>query len=139
MLLVVGDGAERSASRGCQRKPFVLFLGLQFGDTLKRLYASAGVFVFASRSTRWGWSTWKRCPAACRCGAGRRMHRRVRHPRLSAECYELGAAGLAAAIGRVLDNPLRAQRLAAEGRKAMMDRWEGASGSRLWPPMTQPQ
>ena len=52
---------------------------------------------------------------------------------VSAECYELGAAGLAAAIGRVLDDPLRAKRMAAEGRKAMIYRWEGASASHLWP------
>ncbi|HXU05546.1 MAG TPA: glycosyltransferase, partial [Polyangia bacterium] len=56
---------------------------------------------------------------------------------VSAEFYELGAAGLAAAIGRVLDDPLRAQRMATEGRKAMIDRWEGASLSHLWPLLTQ--
>jgi len=58
---------------------------------------------------------------------------------VSAEFYELGAAGLAAAIGRVLDDPLRAQRMAAEGRKAMINRWEGAAFSHLWPLLTQQQ
>jgi glycosyltransferase involved in cell wall biosynthesis len=62
----------------------------------------------------------------------------VTHGR-SAECYEFGPSGLAAAIGRVLDDPLRAQRLAVEGRKAMIDRWEGAAFSRIWQSMTQQQ
>jgi hypothetical protein len=29
--------------------------------------------------------------------------------------------------------------MAAEGRKAMIDRWEGASFSHLWPLLTQTQ
>jgi glycosyltransferase involved in cell wall biosynthesis len=56
---------------------------------------------------------------------------------LSAECYEFGPSGLAAAIGRVLDDPSRAERLATGGRQAMIERWEGAAFSRIWQSMTQ--
>jgi glycosyltransferase involved in cell wall biosynthesis len=141
LLLLVGDGPERKRlEHGCQDKPFVSFLGLQFGDTLKRLYASAGVFVFASRVDTLGLvnveAMLSGIPVAVPTDAC--IAEFVTHG-VSAECYELGAAGLAAAIGRVLDDPPRAQRMAAEGRKAMIDRWEGASFSHLWPLLTQTQ
>ena len=141
LLLLVGDGPERKRlEHGCQDKPFVSFLGLQFGDTLKRLYASAGVFVFASRVDTLGLvnveAMLSGVPVAVPSDAC--IAEFVTHG-VSAECYELGATGLAAAIGRVLDDPLRAQRMAAEGRKAMIDRWEGASFSHLWPLLTQTQ
>jgi len=141
LLLVVGDGPERKRlEAGCQDKPFVAFLGLQCGDTLKRLYASAGVFVFASRVDTLGLvnveAMLSGVPVAVPTDAC--ISEFVTHG-VSAECYELGAAGLAAAIGRVLDDPLRAQRMAAEGRKAMIDRWEGAAFSHLWPLLTQTQ
>jgi glycosyltransferase involved in cell wall biosynthesis len=141
LLLVVGDGPERKRlEHRCQDKPFVSFLGLQMGDTLKRLYASAGVFVFASRVDTLGLvnveAMLSGVPVAVPADAC--IAEFVTHG-VSAETYELGAAGLAAAIGRVLDDPLRAQRMAAEGRKAMIDRWEGASFSHLWPLLTQTQ
>jgi glycosyltransferase involved in cell wall biosynthesis len=141
LLLLVGDGPERKRlEHGCQDKPFVSFLGLQCGDTLKRLYASAGVFVFASRVDTLGLvnveAMLSGIPVAVPTDAC--IAEFVTHG-VSAECYELGAAGLAAAIGRVLDDPLRAKRMAAEGRKAMIDRWEGAAASHLWPLFTQQQ
>jgi len=107
---------------------------------LKRLYASAGVFVFASRVDTLGLvnveAMLSGIPVAVPTDAC--IAEFVTHG-VSAECYELGAAGLAAAIGRVLDDPLRAKRMAAEGRKAMIDRWEGAAYSHLWPLLTQTQ
>jgi glycosyltransferase involved in cell wall biosynthesis len=141
LLLLVGDGPERKQLEDrCQDKPFVSFLGLQCGDTLKRLYASAGVFVFASRVDTLGLvnveAMLSGVPVAVPADAC--IAEFVTHG-VSAEFYELGATGLAAAIGRVLDDPLRAQRMAAEGRKAMIDRWEGASFSHLWPLLTQRQ
>jgi glycosyltransferase involved in cell wall biosynthesis len=139
LLLLVGDGPERQRLEArCQDKPFVSFLGLQFGDTLKRLYASAGVFVFASRVDTLGLvnveAMLSGVPVAVPSDA---CIAEFVIDGVSAECYELGAAGLAAAIGRVLDDPPRAQRMAAEGRKAMIDRWQGASFSHLWPLLTQ--
>jgi len=141
LLLLVGDGPERERLEAtCQDKPFVSFLGLQCGDTLKRLYASAGVFVFASRVDTLGLvnveAMLSGVPVAVPADA---CIAEFVINGVSAEFYELGAAGLAAAIGRVLDDPLRAQRMAAEGRKAMINRWEGAAFSHLWPLLTQQQ
>ncbi|HMF43139.1 MAG TPA: glycosyltransferase [Polyangia bacterium] len=139
ILLVVGDGPERQRlEERCQDKPFVSFLGVQHGDTLKRLYASARVFAFASRVDTLGLVNMEAMSSGIPVlvPADACIAEFVTHG-LSAECYEFGAAGLAAAIGRVLDDPSRAQRLAVGGRKAMIDRWEGASFSRIWQSMTQ--
>jgi glycosyltransferase involved in cell wall biosynthesis len=140
LLAIVGDGPERNRLEAqCQGKPFVSFLGAQHGDTLKRLYASARMFVFASRVDTLGLVNMEAMSSgvpvlvptdAC-------IAEFVTHG-LSAECYEFGPSGLAAAIGRVLDDPTRAQRLATGGRQAMIERWEGAAFSRIWQSMTQP-
>jgi glycosyltransferase involved in cell wall biosynthesis len=139
LLLVVGDGPERQRlEAACRDKAFVSFAGLQGGDTLKRLYASARVFVFASRVDTLGLVNMEAMSSGVPVlvPADACIAEFVTHGR-SAECYEFGPSGLAAAIGRVLDDPLRAQRLAVEGRKAMIDRWEGAAFSRIWQSMTQ--
>ena len=83
LLLLVGDGPERKRlEHGCQDKPFVSFVGLQCGDTLKRLYASAGVFVFASRVDTLGLvNVEAMLERHTGGGPDRRLHRRVRHPR----------------------------------------------------------
>jgi glycosyltransferase involved in cell wall biosynthesis len=141
LLLVVGEGPERSRlEERCRDKPFVSFLGLQCGETLKRLYASARVFAFASRVDTLGLVNMEAMSSGVPVlvPADACIAEFVTHG-LSAECYEFGAPGLAAAIGRVLDDPSRAERLAAEGRKAMIDRWEGAAFSRIWQSMTQQQ
>jgi glycosyltransferase involved in cell wall biosynthesis len=141
ILLVVGDGPERKRLEArCQGKAFVSFLGLQCGETLKRLYASARVFAFASRVDTLGLVNMEAMSSGVPVlvPADACIAEYVTHGR-SAECYEFGADGLAAAIGRVLDDPSHARRLAREGRQAMIDRWEGAAFSRIWQSMTQPQ
>jgi glycosyltransferase involved in cell wall biosynthesis len=141
LLLVVGEGPERGRlEERCSDKPFVSFVGLQCGETLKRIYASARVFAFASRVDTLGLVNMEAMSSGVPVlvPADACIAEFVTHG-LSAECYEFGAAGLAAAIGRVLDDPSRAQRLASEGRKAMIDRWEGAAFSRIWQSMTQQQ
>ncbi len=141
LLLVVGDGPERKCLEdGCQDKSFVSFLGVRSGDTLRRLYASAHVFVFASRVDTLGLVNMEAMSSGVPVlvPADASIAELVTHGQ-SAECYEFGAANLAAAIGRVLDDPSRAQRLAAEGRKAMIDRWERAAFSHIWQSMTQQQ
>ena len=139
LLLVVGDGPERKRLEDCcQDKSFVSFLGVQNGDTLKRLYASARVFVFASRVDTLGLVNMEAMSSGVPVlvPADACIAEFVTHG-LSAECYEFGAASLAAAIGGVLDDPSRAQRLALGGRQAMVDRWEGTAFSRIWQSMTQ--
>jgi glycosyltransferase involved in cell wall biosynthesis len=139
LLLVVGDGPERSRlEERCREKEFVRLVGPQHGDTLRRLYASARVFVFASRVDTLGLVNMEAMASgvpvlvpsdAC-------IAEFVTHG-ISAECYEFGAAGLATAIENVLDDRPRAERLAAEGRRVMVDRWKQASFSRIWKSFTQ--
>jgi glycosyltransferase involved in cell wall biosynthesis len=139
VLLVVGDGPDRAClEEACRGKSFVRFAGLQAGDTLKKLYASACVFVFASRVDTLGLVNMEAMASglpvlvpddAC-------IAEFVTHG-LSAECYRFGASGLADALGKILDDPLRAARLAAGGRQAMIERWNEASFTRIWKSLTQ--
>ena len=139
VLLIVGEGPERGClEERCRGKLFVRFTGLQAGDTLKKLYASARVFVFASRVDTLGLVNMEAMASglpvlvpddAC-------IAEFVTHG-LSAECYRFGAAGLADALSAVLDDPSRAARLAAGGRQAMIERWNEASFSRIWKSLTQ--
>jgi glycosyltransferase involved in cell wall biosynthesis len=139
VLLVVGDGPERAClEERCRGKSFVRFAGLQAGDTLKKLYASARVFVFASRVDTLGLVNMEAMASglpvlvpddAC-------IAEFVTHG-LSAECYPFGVAELSLAISNVLDDPSRAARLAAGGRQAMIERWNEASFSRIWKSLTQ--
>ncbi len=50
--LVVGDGPQGAELRA--RFPDAVFVGAKFGDELARLYASADVFVFPSRTDTFG-------------------------------------------------------------------------------------
>src|SRR5450432_1021977 len=139
VLLVVGDGPERAClQERCRGKTFVRFAGLQAGDTLKKLYASARVFVFASRVDTLGLVNMEAMASglpvlvpgdAC-------IAEFVTHG-LSADCYAFGTAGLADALATVLDDPSRAARLSAGGRQAMIERWNEASFSRIWKSLTQ--
>jgi glycosyltransferase involved in cell wall biosynthesis len=139
VLLFVGDGPERAVLEElCRDKPFVRFAGLQAGDTLKKLYASARVFVFASRIDTLGLVNMEAMASGLpvlvpddACIA------EFVTDGLSAECYPFGAAGLAVALARILDDPSRAARLAAGGRQAMIERWNEASFSRIWKSLTQ--
>jgi glycosyltransferase involved in cell wall biosynthesis len=55
---------------------------------------------------------------------------------LSAECYEFGASGLAAALTRVLNDPSRAAALGEGGRQAMIERWQQSPFSQIWKSFT---
>ncbi len=139
VLLVVGDGPERAVlEERCRGKSFVRFAGLQCGDTLRKIYASARVFVFASRVDTLGLVNMEAMASglpvlvpddAC-------IAEFVTHG-ISAECYRFGAPGLADAVAKVLDDPSRAARLSAGGRQAMIERWNEASFSRIWKSLTQ--
>jgi glycosyltransferase involved in cell wall biosynthesis len=139
VLLVVGDGPERAALEArCEGKPFVRFAGLQAGDTLKKLYASARAFAFASRVDTLGLVNMEAMASglpvlvpsdAC-------ITEFVTDGQ-SARFYPFGAAGLADAIAQVLDDASCAARLAEGGRRAMIDRWNQASFSQIWKSLTQ--
>jgi glycosyltransferase involved in cell wall biosynthesis len=139
VLLVVGDGPDRACLEERFRdKSFVRFAGLQAGDTLKKLYASARVFVFASRVDTLGLVNMEAMASGLPVlvPADACIAEFVTHGS-SAECYPFGASGLAMALANVLDDPSRAARLAAGGRQAMIERWNEASFSRIWKSLTQ--
>ena len=50
--MVAGDGPARACSR--PQYPEATFLGMQTGEALARIYASADVFVFPSRTDTFG-------------------------------------------------------------------------------------
>jgi glycosyltransferase involved in cell wall biosynthesis len=139
VLVVVGEGPGRAALEERYRRcEFVRFAGLQSGDTLKKLYASARLFVFASRVDTLGLVNMEAMcsgvPVLVPAGA---CIAEFITDGMSADCYEFGATGLASGIARVLDDPARAARLAAGGRKAMIERWKGASFAEIWKSLTQ--
>jgi glycosyltransferase involved in cell wall biosynthesis len=139
LLVIAGDGPEREAMEARYRdKEFVRFVGLQRGDTLKRLYASARVFVFASRVDTLGLVNMEAMssgvPVLVPSDA---FIAEFVTDGISAECYEFGTTGLATAIGRILDDPHRAERLSTNGRRAMIERWNALPFSRIWNSFTQ--
>jgi glycosyltransferase involved in cell wall biosynthesis len=139
LLVVAGDGPERHALEHQLRdKEFVRFVGLQKGDTLKKLYASARMFVFASRVDTLGLVNMEAMSSGVpvlvpsdACIA------EFVTDGFSAECYEFGSAGLSNAIARILDDPGRAEILSANGRRAMIERWNEVPFSRIWNSFTQ--
>jgi glycosyltransferase involved in cell wall biosynthesis len=138
-LLIAGDGPERpSLEARCRDKEFVRFVGLQKGDTLKRLYASASLFVFASRVDTLGLVNMEAMssgiPVLVPADAG---IAELCEKGISAELYEFGLPGLVSAIERLLDDPLHAARIGSAGREAMIARWESAPFSHLWKSMVQ--
>jgi glycosyltransferase involved in cell wall biosynthesis len=139
LLVIAGDGPERASFEATYRdKEFVRFVGLQRGDTLKKLYASARMFVFASRVDTLGLVNMEAMSSGVpvlvpsdACIA------EFVTDGLSAECYEFGATGLSAAVARILDDPRRAELLSANGRRAMIQRWNEVPFSRIWNSFTQ--
>jgi glycosyltransferase involved in cell wall biosynthesis len=139
LLLVAGDGPDREALELRYRdKEFVRFVGLQRGDVLKRLYASARMFVFASRVDTLGLVNMEAMSSGVPVlvPAEACIAEFVTHG-ISAECYAFGVLGLSAAAARILDDPRRAERLSANGRRAMIDRWNDVPFSRIWKSFTQ--
>jgi glycosyltransferase involved in cell wall biosynthesis len=139
VLVVVGDGPGRTGLEAryghCE---YVRFAGLQGGDTLKKLYASARLFVFASRVDTLGLVNMEAMSSGIPVlvPSGSCISEFVTDG-MSADCYEFGTVGLAAAMARVLDDPARAARLAAGGREAMVARWKGASFNDIWKSLMQ--
>ena len=139
LLVVAGDGPERiTFEQAFRDKEFVRFVGLQRGDTLKKLYASARMFVFASRVDTLGLVNMEAMSSGVpvlvpsdACIA------EFVTDGISAQCYEFGAPGLASAIARILDDPRHAELLGTNGRRAMIERWNEVPFSRIWKSFTQ--
>jgi glycosyltransferase involved in cell wall biosynthesis len=111
---------------------------LQNGDTLKRLYASARLFVFASRVDTLGLVNMEAMSSGVPVlvPADACISEFITNG-MSAECYEFGVQPLAAAIARILDDPKRAEDLGMGGRRAMIRRWNEVPFSRIWKTFTQ--
>jgi glycosyltransferase involved in cell wall biosynthesis len=134
VLVVVGDGPERdSLSRLCVDKPYVVFAGLQQGEMLKRLFASANAFVFASQIDTLGLATMEAMtsgtPVLVPSDAA--IAEFVVHGS-SGYCYEFGVDGLVQTLGDVLDSPKRHAEIATNARQAMVDRWTQAGFADVW-------
>lgn len=137
VLIVVGDGPERAALRAaCADKPHVVFAGPQDGSALRRLYASANVFVFAGRIDTLGLAALEAMasgvPVLVPAEAAIAEHV---VDGVSGYCYEFSADGLTARLGDVLDAPAQRAAVAANARRAMVDRWALAPFAGLWDAM----
>lgn len=133
-LLVVGDGPEREALESmCRDRPYVVFVGLQQGETLKRLYATASAFVFASRIDTLGLAPMEAMASGIPVivPADAAIAELVEHD-ITGYCYEFGLDGLVTAIAHVLECPSRRAALASNARRAMVDRWDQARHADVW-------
>jgi glycosyltransferase involved in cell wall biosynthesis len=129
LLVVVGDGPEREPlerlAAGCGLDANdVRFVGMQGGQTLRRLYASASAFVFASELDTLGLVAME----AMSSGApvllprGASLAGMVEHGQ-SAYLYVPTPDGLAGALREVLTDGELAGALARGGRARMVERW----------------
>lgn len=135
VLVIAGDGPERGAiAAACANKPYVVMVGLQQGDRLKRLYATASAFVFASRIDTLGLVTMEAMSSGVPVVVPRdaAIAELVEHG-ASGYCYEFGVDGLTSALGDVLASSTRRAALAANARQAMVDRWAAARSVPSWP------
>jgi glycosyltransferase involved in cell wall biosynthesis len=134
MLVIVGDGPERSALvEMCRNRPYVALVGMQEGETLKQLYATADAFVFASQIDTLGLVTME----AMSSGVAVLVPQDAAVADLvvdgtSGYRYPFGLTGLIGALGEVLGHPERRAAVAANGRQVMVDRWRQVRFDDVW-------
>ncbi len=133
LLVVVGEGPEGEALRHANRdRPWVIFTGLQEGDTLRRLYASASAFVFAGKIDTLGLVTMEAMSSGLPVLVPQEaaIAELVKDGR-TGYCYELSVEGLTKTLGEVLASPNRAH-VARNARAAMVERWSQMSMTDVW-------
>jgi glycosyltransferase involved in cell wall biosynthesis len=138
-LLVVGDGpARRDLELKCADKEFVVFLGFKEGEVLRNLYASARVFIFASRVDTLGLVNLEALASGIPVlvPSDSAISQSLVHDE-NAMLFVPEVEDLAQTIEIVLDNPGRAARLAEGGRRHTIARWEGADFERVWKAMVR--
>lgn len=133
VLVIVGAGPDNDdLRRSCAAQPWVIFLGLQEGEILRRLYASASAFVFASKIDTLGLVTMEAMasglPVLVPHGAA---IAELIHHGSNGYCYEFGVDGLAATLADVLESPIRAT-VARNARTAMVERWSRTQMTDVW-------
>jgi glycosyltransferase involved in cell wall biosynthesis len=136
-LVIVGDGPEREVLKTmCADKPYVVFVGLQQGDVLRRLYASASAFVFASQIDTLGLATMEAMSSGVPVlvPSDTAIAELVIHG-ISGYCYEFGVDGLVTELEGALGSPARNAVVAANGRKAMVERWTRGRFADVWDAM----
>jgi glycosyltransferase involved in cell wall biosynthesis len=137
-LVVVGDGpALADLKDSCRDKSFVAFVGAREGEVLRKLYASADVFVFASQVDTLGLVNLEALssgvPVLVPHGSAITESLRDGH---NALFFSPRPGGLKDVLRSVLDDPAGAARLAGNGRQHMLDRWEDAQFDAVWQIMT---
>jgi glycosyltransferase involved in cell wall biosynthesis len=134
VLVVVGDGPARAElEERCRARPFVRFVGVQQGEVLRTLYASASAFVFASAVDTLGLVNLEAMasglpllvPRGAAIGASLRDG-------VTAVVYEPGPRHLAEALRAVLVDPARAAALSDAARRHAVARWCDAGFGRAW-------
>jgi glycosyltransferase involved in cell wall biosynthesis len=141
LLVIAGEGPEQAALLArYAEEPYLRFVGLQRGERLRRLYASARVFAFASRVDTLGLVNLEAMssgvPVLLPSDSGVAD---IATNGVSAEFYRFGTDGLTAAMRRVLGDPEYANLLATNARTAMIDRWSSHPFSRIWESFTRPE
>jgi glycosyltransferase involved in cell wall biosynthesis len=140
LLVIVGDGPEQDTLKARYgSESYVRFVGIQRGEQLRRIYASARVFAFASQVDTLGPVNLEAMssgvPVLLPSDSGMAD---FATNGASAEFYRFGADGLTAAIRRVLGDPEYANLLGTNARIAMVDRWSNHPFSRVWESFTRP-
>ena len=139
LLLIVGDGPARAdLELQCEGKEFVVFLGFKQGEVLRNLYASARVFVFASRVDTLGLVNLEALSSGVPIlvPADSAIAESLAHGE-SAMFFSPNAEDLARTIELVLDNPTHATRLAEGGRRHVLARWQDADFEHVWETMVR--
>jgi glycosyltransferase involved in cell wall biosynthesis len=134
VLVIVGDGPERAALEAyCANKPFVVLAGPRHGKELQQLYATANAFAFASRVDTLGLVAMEAMASGVPVvvPSGTAIAELIAHG-VSGYVYEFGVEGLAHALGAVLACPTTRGKLAANARRAMIDRWTAAPFQDRW-------
>jgi glycosyltransferase involved in cell wall biosynthesis len=133
-LVIVGDGPARAQlEQHCRSKRFVAFLGFREGTVLREIYASARAFVFASKVDTLGLVNLEALasgvPALVPHGSAIAGVLRDGHDALF---FDPDVTGLTQVLEMLLDDPLRAARLAQNGRRHTLSRWATAQFDQVW-------
>jgi glycosyltransferase involved in cell wall biosynthesis len=137
LLVVVGDGPARlDLELRCRDKEFVVFLGFKQGEVLRNLYASARLFVFASRVDTLGLVNLEALASGVPVlvPADSAIAQSLDHGN-TAMFFKPTSFDLAQTIAFVLDSPACATRLADGGRRHTLALWREADFDRIWDTM----
>jgi glycosyltransferase involved in cell wall biosynthesis len=139
LLVVVGDGPARMELQLCCRdKEFVVFLGFKQGEVLRNLYASASLFVFASRVDTLGLVNLEALASGLPIlvPSDSAIAQSLEHGD-TALFFQPNPEDLVRTMAMVLDNPACASRLAEGGRRHTLARWQETDFDNVWNAMVR--